>query len=49
VAEAIAWMIEHPIEREAMGRAGRARVEKQFELTNCMEAYRRSFLELAGS
>jgi glycosyltransferase involved in cell wall biosynthesis len=49
LADAIAWMIEHPAERGTMGRAGRARVEKQFDAASCMEAYRRSFLELARS
>ena len=49
LADGIAWMLDHPEQREAMGRAGRQRVERQFDAAQCMEAYRESFLEWARS
>jgi glycosyltransferase involved in cell wall biosynthesis len=49
LADAIAWMLDHPAERETMGRAGRARVEQKFDAVACMDAYRDLFLDLARS
>lgn len=46
LAAAIDRLMTHPEERERMGRAGRARVERYFDGAACMERVARDFLDL---
>ena len=47
LAEKLAWLIEHPSEAAAMGRAGRERVEQHFDVRQTVREYEQMYLELA--
>ena len=51
-AEKILWLLDHPEERERMGRLGRARIEKElaweYSVQNLLSAYERAFSKMRG-
>jgi L-malate glycosyltransferase len=46
IGEALAWMVEHPAQRIAMGLAARERIEREFPLTRAVEAHLSLYREL---
>jgi L-malate glycosyltransferase len=46
IGEALAWMVEHPAQRKAMGQAARERIEREFPLTRAVEAHLSLYREL---
>lgn len=51
-AEKILWLLDHPEERERMGRFGRTRIEKElaweYSVKNLLAAYERAFSKMRG-
>ena len=51
-AEKILWLLDHPEERERMGRFGRTRIEKElaweYSVQNLLAAYERAFSKMRG-
>jgi len=47
LADKLAWLIEHPSEAAAMGRAGRERVERHFDVRQTVREYEQIYLDLA--
>ena len=46
LADALQWLIEHPKERAAMGRAGRALAEREFAIEKIVDQHMRIYQEL---
>ena len=46
LADALQWLIEHPKERAAMGRAGRALAEREFAIEKIVDQHLRIYREL---
>lgn len=46
LAEALQWLIEHPKERAAMGRAGRALAEREFAIEKIVDQHMQIYQEL---
>ena len=46
LADALQWLIEHPRERAAMGRAGRALAEREFAIEKIVDQHMRIYQEL---
>ena len=46
LADALQWLIEHPQERAAMGRAGRALAEREFAIEKIVDQHLRIYQEL---
>ena len=46
LADALQWLIEHPQERAAMGRAGRALAEREFAIEKIVDQHLRIYREL---
>ena len=46
LADALQWLIEHPVERVAMGKAGRKLAEKEFAIEEIVQGHLEIYQEL---